>query len=290
VATLPEEPAGNSSTSPNPKDTRSALLHPEDFRARLLSPFYELLNAHPQCAVDLDIVLTQYRLFCPRDETRRWLPLAHHLHIWPLVQWFMARWHLPQDHGVDDLDWTLHLALYHNHRPRLDIGARGGMVPTVGHSADELRERGVEPPSDGADRWPLICPPRLDPIRYDPARLVGWDSPATIRRIAREYAQRVEQHILDQAQGFDAAAQAAGYRALPAHFRTPEQRRRAAHRLYRYVIEGAAWETIADGEAGRRGENYAPGADTVRRTATRLARSLTIPLEPRGLGSARPES
>ena len=75
---------------------------------------------------------------------------------------FVRRWHLPRDRGVDDL----HATLWFAHRGsgwllRLDSGNWGGAIPTIGRTAEELQASGVEPPSDGADRWPLLCPPRL---------------------------------------------------------------------------------------------------------------------------------
>jgi hypothetical protein len=279
------EPAADNSAVQLPQDYRSALLHPEDYRAQLLRPFYDLLNEHPQCADDLDMVLTQSRLFhCP-DDRGRWLPIVRHPVVWPVARWFAVRWHLPKDHGVDDLDSTIILALNGYAPLQLDIGARGGTVPTIGHTADELRAAGVEPPSDGDDRWPLICLPRLDPIRYDAARLMSGELPATIRRTAREYARRVEHSILDQARAFEVAAEAAGYRVLPAHFRTPEQRHHAALRLYRRVIEGRTWVQIADAEAveGKSNPEQPQAPDAVRQTATRLAKELTIPVQPLGL-------
>jgi hypothetical protein len=279
-ASLPDD-----ATAPRPEDYRSALLHPQGYRASLLSPFYALLNEHPQCAVDLDMVLTQARLFHRPEQTSQWLPLVRHPVVWPVAHWFAVRWHLPKDHGIDDLDWTILSALDGYAPLQLDIGGRGGTIPTIGLTADELHAAGVEPPNDGAYRWPLICPPRLDPIRYDPAGVVGAGLPATIRRTAREYARCVEQSILEQARAFEVAAETAGYRALPVHFRTPEQRHHAALRLYRRVIEGRTWVQIADMEAaeGRSNPEQPQAPDAVRQTATRLAKELTIPLQPLGL-------
>ena len=104
----------------------------------------------------------------------------------------------------------------------------------------------------------------------------------SLEAIAREYAKQLKTSIREQAQAFEAEARAAGYCKLPAHFRTAQQRQQAARRLYRYVIEGKTWEEVAAAEAGRRGPDYAPVADTVRKTACALARLLNIPLEPTG--------
>jgi hypothetical protein len=204
------------------------------------------------------------------------------------VHWFATRWHLPRDHGPRDLDSSILLALNGFEPPGLGVwGGRGGWIPTIGHPADELRAAGVDPPPGGGDRSPLIVlPPLPRAIRYDPTIASHDNLPATIRKGARALARKVEASIVEQARAFEAQAKAGGYCALPPHFRTPEQRQQAALRLYRYVIDGQDWDTIADAEAGRRGKDYAPSADTMRRTATDLAERLTIPMEPRGLQPA----
>jgi len=99
-----------------------------------------------------------------------------------------------------------------------------------------------------------------------------------VREIARRCAKQVENSILEQAAKFERQAEQAGYRRLPPRLRSRAERHQAALRLYRYLIEGQDWEDIADAEAGRKGADYTPGADTVRKTATRLAEELTIPL------------
>jgi hypothetical protein len=63
--------AADASAPYDPQAYRSALLHPEDYRAVLLRPFYALLNEHPQFPIDMNLLMTQCRLFHRRDETHR---------------------------------------------------------------------------------------------------------------------------------------------------------------------------------------------------------------------------
>lgn len=273
-------------SSATPSTDRSRLVDQDTYTMILLDPYYQLLNRHPLFRAELRILLSSYQAQSSSDGPRPPdLPVPK-----PLVtefRAFAARWHLPKGIGVADLQLSLRHALRVGTAPRLLMSTRTLIrsVNIEGFSATELRDRGVEPPADGMDRWPLIVPPRLPPVRYRPTGIDEYDTPAAIRRFAREVAKQVEASILDQARFIESQARAAGYRELPPHFRTAHQRHQAALRLYRHVIDGQSWEQIADAEAGRRGRDYVPTADAARKTASALAHRLAIPLTPIGLGA-----
>jgi hypothetical protein len=190
------------------------------------------------------------------------------------IEAFATAWCFPAGEGVLHLWVCLHTARGRPEpwrwlTPEIDLGdgVEVGVVTVdeSGQRAFHLRE-GLDPET----MEPLIVPPALPAITYDPST----DDPSWIRARARRLAKDVEKAIVAQAERIEQDARASGRRAVPPRYGASDLRRMAL-RLYRRTRSMRPGD-IADSEGRETTEECDP--EEVRRTVREWAKALRVEL------------
>lgn len=153
---------------------------------------------------------------------------------------FCQQWHLPREHGMEDLAHAFRLwRLAQGRPPRLIRGIRTFLEPQIGFPVTV----GVQEEEDITirivDYVPIIFPNIPLPFVYDPVECSQEQLQERIETICQE----IRQSILAQAEEYKRQAGEAGFKPRPPRL-TPKQMERVARAIYRRAVCRWKWDDI----------------------------------------------
>lgn len=263
--------------------TQAPLLQPAELEYRQLDSFYAALGE----LADFAEAFAQLRLQHLVDGDT--LP--------GVLGSFAARWRLPRQRGIADLEYTL------EHQPRsssLVPSPTTFVAPGFGTPAAHLVDEVQDSETHGTRYWAVIREPWIhprcgEPFVYDArsqsdawlaarAEAVMAETRVHLLELgyrqaaAERFAREARDDVLGQGAELRRKARAAGWKPIPPRHASEQELLRLARRLAVHAVLGLGWERIAEAEGA--------GTDpqSVARTVQQWARTLDVPLPelPRG--------